>query len=616
MSSKAKVTSKLATIEAARAIYFIVVGLAIKESLVVLASPVSEDRQNLPLWELLFVGSGYLITAIRFSHGIAMLRGHEEEKIKTTNLPSSKRISLISLFIVLLAISLYLMSMNLSSFPGYLLFTLAVLVTDLFLIVFSRIIRKPFRLKKGWRETTSGYQARAALQWILSDIILIILCLVTLANINLGITDGILLRLGINPLISFDAFWGAILILAGIFDYWSNRAFYFGGSNDGRKHKFVFVCSPLSPPNDKALQKLVEAEKSDELAEIIVPEQKQKKINEYINQKKEQILKKNINLAQEYCRELMPKGNSHFPGSKPISPFASHCFYTYFLDDKDAKDRHIGRQCALSFLSACDAIYVYTSSDRTEISDGMRQEIDESKKLGLEIKYQLKKNNLDTSNLADWHTVSIEEKPIGYRIEYNGRTYSYKLLGSNGNNNNDKEVDFEGNRLRKRVYVCTHLRGKIFNAEGKEIKFEALSREKQEEHIAEMVKNVRKTLWQCHELARDDKAFVAPFAPQAFFTYFWSFFDENGFNKEKWDRWFESSLEILKVCDAVYIFTEDGLPNSKDMSDGMRKIENLAESLGLEIIYKQEKPVPENWKPALPNFIPIVAKKTKDNVVK
>jgi nucleoside 2-deoxyribosyltransferase len=191
----------------------------------------------------------------------------------------------------------------------------------------------------------------------------------------------------------------------------------------------------------------------------------------------------------------------------------------------------------------------------------MEQEMIEAKKLGLEVVYRRDDQNGLGDNLADWHVPicpSSAQPPL-------------------------EDLD-----SMKRVYVCTPFRGKNFSKEG-------LS-EAEKRHILE--ENIRSAMWYCRTLARDPKLSVAPFAPHAFYPYF---LPEVG-RKIGWDDWFIASLEILKVCDAVYVYTNDGLPNKEFISTGMSHVIKLAEALGIEIQYKKTLPVPGEWNPAMPQF--------------
>ena len=105
---------------------------------------------------------------------------------------------------------------------------------------------------------------------------------------------------------------------------------------------------------------------------------------------------------------------------------------------------------------------------------------------------------------------------------------------------------------------------------------------------------------QCCRALVFEKDPVAPFAPQAFYPYFWSFLTDGKIDEDRWDAWFTRSLEIVKICDAVYFYTAEGLPDIDSMSEGMRKIQELATSLGLECKYFSLPEVDVAFKPILP----------------
>jgi hypothetical protein len=98
-----KLTSRLSTLDAARTVFFIVVGLAIKQSLGLFAHTwPSKDFPNAPQWPVgarALIAAGYLATVIRFSHGVTLLYGHEKERVENSHLPSASKISLLSLFL-------------------------------------------------------------------------------------------------------------------------------------------------------------------------------------------------------------------------------------------------------------------------------------------------------------------------------------------------------------------------------------------------------------------------------------------------------------------------------------------------------------------------------------
>ncbi len=532
MSSK--IISRVSTLDAARTVFFIVVGLAIKQSLG-LFSHAWPGLAGAPAWPFLVrsvIGVGYLVTVLRFSHGVTLLYGHEKERIEQSGIPSASKISELSLFLVLLAVPLFLMADNITEFQSYVFWAALMLAMDALYVWRSNVIRQPLRrIFRVLKETDHGYAAHAALWWMATDLILFAACLSFFIPSGLG-----------TWLSQFSAareiIFAGLLILVAAADYWLNWDFYFGGREDRRKQKFVFVCSPLDNTSP-------------------------------------QVFKENIHRAQLYCYWLMEQ-NGRF--AKRITPFASHAFYPYFLNDKVDEDRALGRACALAYLSVCDAVYVYVPPipadgdsrpkrfaeklDTKRLSRGMEQEVREAKRFGLELKYLKATDQLPDDWKPKWHGVTFEEK----RAEQKS-----------------SENYFKGSDQRKKVYVCTPFRGTDFFDESKSWDDKKLQLEE----------NTRLTLWHCYKLVRDTDECIAPFAPQSFFPYFWECFADGQCLDQKWDEWFERSMEVLKVCDAVYIYTTDGLPPTpRNSSRGMQRVDERAQSLGLVIQYRKQLTLP------------------------
>src|SRR5262249_910461 len=157
----------------------------------------------------------------------------------------SSRVLSLSAFLVSLGIIFYLMIDNITQFSAYIGWTALMLVIDFLYIVSSQVIRNPVsrlrrwvgvliinrikRVKVRWTDTISGYQAHAALQWMASDIILVGFCL-------------LYIFVWTSP---HEIQFSLILILMTVLDYYANRELYFGGRDDKRKQKIVFICSPL-----------------------------------------------------------------------------------------------------------------------------------------------------------------------------------------------------------------------------------------------------------------------------------------------------------------------------------------------------------------------------------
>src|ERR1044072_2702249 len=297
MSSRSRTVTKLSTLEASRAIYFIVIGLAVKDSL----SKIYDNRASLfpaalfgdfshlsdfllrefwhpatflPLIGLAAILLGYIFTVIRFSHKVSILVGHEKERLETTTLPSALRISGFSLFIVSLAIALYLMSaflplktddadLFLSNFRLFLGLTIFMLLTDLVLIYSSRMLRlgiyhTPKRIVLGNYDTLDGYQSKAALQWIRSNAVLLVFFIGLLWTTSSLMSGKALLTFhdvpyAISVTSAYYLLFGLPLLVCGFVDYYQNGSFYFGGKADWGWDYFVLVCSPMSPPEDEEL---------------------------------------------------------------------------------------------------------------------------------------------------------------------------------------------------------------------------------------------------------------------------------------------------------------------------------------------------------------------------
>ena len=548
-------TSKLSTLDGAQKIFYIVAGLAIKESLSFMSGQTKghEELVKLPLFEAAkwIIGLGYLATALRFCHGVALLYGHETETVKNWALPSSSplRIFRLAVFMSTLAILLYLMAENILAPSAYLALAFALFFVDCVFIVQSRVVRGVWHGPGAlWHNTSAGFLSRAAVQWMFSDIGLSAMS-VLLLSASVLYYDFAYPLLGLSAASSYApdfqlavlTIYGAVLLIATALDYWVNSDFYFGGKKERRSCSFVYVCSPLR------------GDEGDH----------------------------NIRRAQWYCKGLMEAPTSML--RRAITPFAADAFFTYFLNDNVEKERILRRRCSVAYLSACDAIYVYVDyqlncgfwkllrkrvPDEKSISTGMRFEIDEAKKLGLEIRYLER-----TSPCDGWSPSSPGALP---KAEEHGSGSRY--------------VDTP----LKRVFVCTPFHGQRRPGDTK-IDTKILQ------------KNFQITLQCCRDLVLDKERYgasVAPFAPQVFYPVFWSFLRKDGTeDPAQVETWFIRSLEVLKLCDAVYLYTVDGLPDPESMSDGQKEVRNLAVSLGLECTYFGLPKLRPDWERSAPEFL-------------
>lgn len=82
----------------------------------------------------------------------------------------------------------------------------------------------------------------------------------------------------------------------------------------------------------------------------------------------------NISRAIKYCK-LAVKGG--------VLPVAPHIYLTRFLNDNESADRKLGLTLGLGMLRDCSEVWVFGE----RISEGMKTEIAEAKRLGINIKY-------------------------------------------------------------------------------------------------------------------------------------------------------------------------------------------------------------------------------------
>jgi hypothetical protein len=206
----------------------------------------------------------------------------------------------------------------------------------------------------------------------------------------------------------------------------------------------------------------------------------------------------------------------------------------------------------LEFLKRCHAIYLFTpnaSQDAALLSPGMTEEFDVAQEYGLEVKF-----------------MAAEEPPLDFQPVWGNVKPGVSA---------QRQPSVE-NKLR-RVFVCSKLR--------------PLADEPEPEITIRH--NIRLAQWLCYSLltSPDDLGYtLVPFAPQAFYPYF---IDYDPVRKE----WLPSSEEVLQLCEAIYVFTEDGMGEGTSISPGMRVCIERANDLGLEIRHKKIAEPPANWEP-------------------
>lgn len=87
-------------------------------------------------------------------------------------------------------------------------------------------------------------------------------------------------------------------------------------------------------------------------------------------------VEKNREYLHQCCLDCLKRGES---------PYASHGFFVYFLDDLNADERKLGINAGLAWSEVADIVAVYTDLG---ISKGMEYAIEDHKKNGRIIEYR------------------------------------------------------------------------------------------------------------------------------------------------------------------------------------------------------------------------------------
>lgn len=88
---------------------------------------------------------------------------------------------------------------------------------------------------------------------------------------------------------------------------------------------------------------------------------------------------KNTSNAIHYCRFAVEQGKF---------PIAPHCYLPQFMNDNNPAERELALSFGIRLLHGCRELWIFTESpcDRNHISEGMKQEIKEAKRLGIPIR--------------------------------------------------------------------------------------------------------------------------------------------------------------------------------------------------------------------------------------
>jgi hypothetical protein len=87
-------------------------------------------------------------------------------------------------------------------------------------------------------------------------------------------------------------------------------------------------------------------------------------------------VEENTKYLHECCQDCLQRGES---------PYASHGFFTHFLDDNNPYERALGIDAGLAWSARADLIVIYTDLG---YSDGMKKAIIAHQKAGRDIEYR------------------------------------------------------------------------------------------------------------------------------------------------------------------------------------------------------------------------------------
>jgi len=334
-------TVKIASLEAARALYFVMAALSVREALLFALGTSQMRDPVIPAGIRWCVAFGYLSTLFRYSHGIAVVYETEKQSARTSTSPSLKRVEWLFAAFSLEAGFFFLMANNLSRPFELVVFTLLMFAADIMYVAASKAIRGHLAVRilplTRLTTTSDGSPARAHVVWALTNWALGLLMAVTLAprpalfgNPGTGSSEG-------DWLLSL----AVLFVLGTAADYTLNGRFYFGGKSPRRARQLVFVVTTPA-----------------EGTEISTSDARR---------------------LLWYCRQLFSDDHA--------LPLAPDAFYSYFLHDA-AGDRELGRRCALGFLERCDELRLYTPNGKSDaLTSWMTDCLERAKREGLTIRF-------------------------------------------------------------------------------------------------------------------------------------------------------------------------------------------------------------------------------------
>lgn len=86
----------------------------------------------------------------------------------------------------------------------------------------------------------------------------------------------------------------------------------------------------------------------------------------------------NTYIAQKLCRYVFDCG---------CIPVASHLYFPQFMDDSIPKERETAMRICKQLVGICKELWVFLVGECSNVTNGMNQEIERAKQLGLPIRY-------------------------------------------------------------------------------------------------------------------------------------------------------------------------------------------------------------------------------------
>ncbi|MDB5034979.1 MAG: hypothetical protein JWQ98_2220 [Chlorobi bacterium] len=550
MHFRSTTTLKNVTLNSAVLVFNLLVGLALKNVLI----PSSQgyvilDNQGhvVPSSQVYvdpkwWVVLSYCVLALWFVHKVTLLQGIENERFNKGMIPAPWRLTSLAAIAVVSGIAFVLMSRFITK-PEDVLSYLVVQCVLAFVYTVGLAVGSNIRRPlKMWRRYR--YLSTDYTARMAHTWLLLGILWLSTCLLELFASSGY------DKSISLSC---AVVVSASIalVDFIVNASGYLGGSLTAALSRLVFIRVPLTGPAQNGM---------DGFAPI--------------NGKWCDSIESALNLCDFVSHQRQGFSVTDGGYSKLIVPFSPLAFYSFLLDLNQGVQRRHALYCSAKFLDAFHSVHYYDKREDAEAT--MVFEL--ARMRGLDIYIAEKK----ITEAAQGHVIS--GKPF-LKVD---RCDLYSDLVRYHNNEVSKKK-WERASLKepiKRVFVCSPLIGEAYDKDEKEMRRAA-------------TENTRRTLWYCYQLMISPDESVAPIAPHAFYPLFLDNLRPYG------GDWQRLCVVVLRACDAIYIYTTDGLPSIRGISSGMRSVYEKAVRMGIEIQFRKAENPPGsdaeggNWLPCM-----------------